>query len=53
MDPQDQQECVSSGSGFVLIAVRDDFVVNFGFLAFAAAVQPQSALYLTGACPWR
>src|SRR5579863_1188277 len=31
MEPHDQQLCVSSGTGLVLIAVRDDFVIAFQF----------------------
>jgi len=33
MDPHDQQEWVSSGRGLAPIAVREDFVVTFEFLA--------------------
>jgi hypothetical protein len=44
MEPQDQQECVSSGRGFVPIAVRDNFVVNSIPRVSPPLVQRKSAL---------
>jgi hypothetical protein len=32
MSPHDQQECVSSGAGFALIAIKVDFVVTLQIL---------------------
>jgi hypothetical protein len=29
MSPHDQQECVSCGAGFALIAIKVDFVLKF------------------------